>query len=97
MSKTIQVRNVPDEVHRAAAARAAHEGISLSDYVLRHLEQGLPGLGVGETRARPAQVSLRDLARRPPEERHRVLRHAAVVVEADETEAWDTTAGDGLD
>ena len=93
----IQVRNVPDEVHREAKARAAQAGISLSDYVLLGLEQGLSGLGVGETRTSGAQVSLRDLARRPPEERHRVLRHATVVVEADETEAWDTTAGDDLD
>ena len=34
--------------------------------------------------------SFRDLARRPPEERHRVLRDAAVAVDADETDAWDT-------
>ena len=33
----IQVRNVPDEVHREAKARAAREGISLSAYVLREL------------------------------------------------------------
>ena len=41
MAKTIQVRNVPDEVHREAKARAAREGISLSDYVLRVLERSL--------------------------------------------------------
>ena len=33
--------------------------------------------------------SLRDLVRRPPDERHRVLRDAAVAVDADETDAWD--------
>lgn len=97
MPKTIHVRNVPDEVHREAKARAAQAGISLSDYVLQELEQGFSGLGVAETRTKPAQVSLRKLARRPPEERHRVLRNATVVVEAEETEAWDTVAGDGLD
>lgn len=41
MPKTIQVRNVPDEVHREATARAAREGISLSAYVLRILERSL--------------------------------------------------------
>lgn len=35
MSKMVQVRNVPDELHRSIKARAAMEGISLSEYVLR--------------------------------------------------------------
>jgi antitoxin FitA len=38
MSKMIQVRNVPDEVHRVLKVRAAQEGISLSDYIKRDLE-----------------------------------------------------------
>lgn len=37
--KTIQVRNVPDEVHRTLRARAAASGISLSDYALGELER----------------------------------------------------------
>ena len=37
MAKTIQVRNVPEEVHRTLRARAAASGTSLSDYVLREL------------------------------------------------------------
>ena len=41
MPKTIQVRNVPDDVHRKAKARAARAGLSLSDYLLRELEQTL--------------------------------------------------------
>lgn len=39
MSKMIQIRNVPDEVHRALKIRAAAEGISLSDYIKRDLEE----------------------------------------------------------
>src|SRR6476620_3773248 len=35
MSKMIQVRNVPDEMHRALKASAAAEGLSLSDYIKR--------------------------------------------------------------
>lgn len=37
MSKMIQVRNVPDEMHRALKARAAAEGMTLSDYIKREL------------------------------------------------------------
>jgi hypothetical protein len=37
MSKMIQVRNVPDEMHRALKASAAAEGLSLSDYIKREL------------------------------------------------------------
>jgi plasmid stability protein len=39
MSKMIQVRNVPDDVHRILKVRAAAEGLSLSDYVKRDLEE----------------------------------------------------------
>lgn len=39
MSKMIQIRNVPDEVHRALKVRAMEEGISLSDYIKRDLEE----------------------------------------------------------
>lgn len=38
MSKMIQVRNVPDDVHRTLKARAAAAGMSLSDYVKQDLE-----------------------------------------------------------
>lgn len=34
----IQVRNVPDSLHRKLKARAALEGISLSDLVLKEME-----------------------------------------------------------
>ncbi len=33
----IQIRDVPDDVHRTLKARAAAEGTSLSDYVLREV------------------------------------------------------------
>ncbi len=35
----IQVRNVPDDVHRTLKARAAQAGVSLSDYIKRDLEE----------------------------------------------------------
>ena len=37
MSKMIQIRNVPDEMHRMLKMQAAAEGISLSDYIKREL------------------------------------------------------------
>jgi len=37
----VQVRNVPDEVHRRLKARAALAGMSLSDYLLREMERSL--------------------------------------------------------
>jgi plasmid stability protein len=39
MSKMIQVRNVPDDVHRTLKARAAHRGMSLSDYLNAELRR----------------------------------------------------------
>jgi plasmid stability protein len=39
MSKMIQVRDVPDQVHSTLKARAAREGMSLSDFIKRELER----------------------------------------------------------
>jgi len=39
MSKMIQVRDVPEAVHRVLKARAADEGMSLSDFLKRELER----------------------------------------------------------
>jgi plasmid stability protein len=37
MSSMIQIRNVPDELHRDLKARAARSGMTLSDYLLTEL------------------------------------------------------------
>ena len=37
--KTIQIRDVPDEVHASLRARAALVGLSLSEYMLREAER----------------------------------------------------------
>lgn len=39
MTKMIQIRNVPDELHRALKVRAAKMGMTLSDYLLSEIEQ----------------------------------------------------------
>ncbi len=42
MSRTmVQIRNVPIELHRRLKARAAIEGLSMSDYVLREVRKAL--------------------------------------------------------
>jgi plasmid stability protein len=38
MPKMIQVRNVPDSLHRRLKSKAALEGLSLSDFLLREME-----------------------------------------------------------
>ena len=35
----IQIRNVPDELHRTLKVRAAKAGMTLSDYLLSEIEQ----------------------------------------------------------
>ena len=55
MSRMIQVRNVPDNVHRILKAHAALAGMSLSDFLLaeiRHLAE------------RPTIAELRERVRR---------------------------------
>ena len=39
MSKMIQIRDVPDRVHRILTRRAALAGMSLSDFLKRELEE----------------------------------------------------------
>ncbi len=39
MAKMLQIRNVPDRIHRVLKVRAARAGVSLSDYVLAELRE----------------------------------------------------------
>lgn len=39
MSKMVQIRNVPDALHRTLKARAAGAGQSLSDFLLTEIER----------------------------------------------------------
>jgi plasmid stability protein len=41
MSKMIQIRDVPEQVHGTLKARAAREGMSLSDLIKRELEHAV--------------------------------------------------------
>jgi plasmid stability protein len=39
MSVMIQLRNVPDDLHRKLKARAAEAGLSLSDYIVNDVKR----------------------------------------------------------
>ena len=41
MSEMIQIRDVPEQVHRTLKARAAREGMSLSAFIKRELERAV--------------------------------------------------------
>ena len=60
MSKMIQVRNVPDEVHRTLKLRATAKGMSLSDYIKRGFGAGRvqPDAGGSTRGSNPGAVEL---------------------------------------
>ena len=53
----IQIRNVPEALHRRLKARAAMEGVSMSQYVMWQIERSL---------ARPSRRETLDAIRREP-------------------------------
>lgn len=72
MSSMVQIRNVPEALHRRLKARAAIEGMSMSDYVLREIRKALD---------RPTRQEVLDrLTRRPA---RRLRRPAADVIRAE--------------
>ena len=56
MAKMIQIRHVPDALHRKLRVRAATAGMSLSDYLRRHLEAAAERLTPDELRERLAAL-----------------------------------------
>jgi plasmid stability protein len=73
MSKMIQLRNVPDTLHRQLKARAAMAGMSLSDYLLAEIKEIAERPTLAEMRERlhhrePISVAI-DTARMVREER----------------------------
>jgi plasmid stability protein len=68
----VQIRNVPEETHRLLKARAAIEGMSMSDYVLREVRKALD---------RPTRQEVLDRLRARPVRRLR--RGAATVIRAE--------------
>lgn len=54
MSKMIQLRNVPNDLHRKLKARAATEGMSMSDFITREARRAVERLSDDEILARLA-------------------------------------------
>ena len=55
MPKMIQLRNVPDDLHRKLKARAALAGMSLSDYLLTEIARSAERPTIQELQARLRQ------------------------------------------
>jgi plasmid stability protein len=73
MSSTmVQIRNVPPEFHRRLKARAAVEGMSMSEYILRE---------VGKALERPTRAEVLERLRSRP--LRRLKRTAAAVIRAE--------------
>ncbi len=62
MSKMIQIRNVPDALHRRLKSRAAMDGRSLSDYLLTELQRIVERPTRKELMERLAEITRADLA-----------------------------------
>lgn len=76
MPKMIQIRNVPDPLHRKLKARAAEQGLTLSDFLLRLAEREVSRPTIAELterlrREEPLDTSI------APAEIIRELREAA--------------------
>jgi antitoxin FitA len=71
-STMVQIRNVPPELHRRLKARAALEGMSMSDYILRE---------VGKALERPTRAEVLERLRTRPV--RRLKRNAADVIRAE--------------
>jgi plasmid stability protein len=73
MSSTmVQIRNVPPEFHRRLKARAALEGMSMSEYILRE---------VGKALERPSRAEVLERLRSRP--LRRLKRTAADLIRAE--------------
>lgn len=67
MSKMIQIRNVPDQLHRKLKVRAAEQGVSLSDYLLAELRRVGERVSPRELAARASIIIREDFSPSPAE------------------------------
>lgn len=61
MATMLQIRNVPDRLHRLLKARAALAGMSMSEYALRELSKALERPTREEVLARLAELPVLDI------------------------------------
>jgi antitoxin FitA len=67
MPKMIQLRHVPDALHRKLKARAALEGMTLSDYLIAEVRRSAEKPTVAELRERLARRTSVSLPESPAE------------------------------
>ena len=67
MSKMIQIRNVPDDLHRTLKVRAAKAGMTLSDYLLSEIERVAEKPTLAEMMERLSQDPPVELSESPAE------------------------------
>jgi plasmid stability protein len=72
LTTMVQIRNVPADLHRQLKVRAAVEGLTMSDYVLREVRKALE---------RPTRAELLDRLQAGPV--RRLGRSAAAVIRAE--------------
>jgi antitoxin FitA len=73
MTKMIQIRNVPDDLHKKLKVRAAQAGMTLSDYLLAEIGQVAEKPTLTEMMDRLARVEPAEVSESPGESiwRHR--------------------------
>lgn len=71
MPKMIQIRNVPDHVHRRVRIKAAEQGLTLSEYLLRIVDRDSSRPSVAELAER---IRSRGRVELPPGAVERALR-----------------------
>ena len=84
----IQIRNVPDDLHRKLKARAAAKGMTLSDYLLAEVRELAETPTMEEIVARVRARPLFELDGRP--DRHRPARARREVIVLDASAAIDS-------
>ena len=67
MPSMIQIRNVPEDIHRSLKSRAAQEGLTLSDFLLQEIRQ----IAI---RPSPAELAERLASRTPVRSRESMVR-----------------------
>ncbi len=89
MAKTIQIRNMPEKLHRTLKARAAAAGMTLSEYLLAELKRSADKPSIEELlkriRSRPPidpGISSAEIIREGREERMRQIDEAVNSVES---------------
>jgi hypothetical protein len=76
MSKTLQIRDVPDDIHATISAKAKAAGMTISQYLLRVVTEDAMRLRNAEVMERARSLEFRRHGRVPREQIVSVLRES---------------------